>query len=268
MELAQGSLREMTTIELSPAARQELERIVRAGPPNLARRARIVLARGDGASLTSIAAMVGLHRDSVRRWVIRFRDRGFPGLRHGNAGRPKNVVFDEGVRAEIRRRAGLDPQTLAEPFPSWSLYKLRSHLMSEGVVHSISVESLRLLLRAGEYSRTYWGHPHNLLGPLTAEMRAQLVEMAHRPPKERAQRARAVLAVADGETISGVASRMHMGKNSVRRWLQHFRLHGVAGLNEPSTSSRGLRSTGKDLSPAPESHESEHTAAHAQRSGS
>lgn len=220
----------MTTIELSPTMRDELERIVRDGPPNLARRARIVLARADGAALTAIAGMVGLHRDSVRRWVIRFRNRGLSGLRHGNAGRPKNVVFGESVRVEIRRRADMDPRTLGEPFGNWSLYKLRAHLMRQGVVRSISVESLRLLLRAGQYSREHWGQPARPIGPLAPEVREQLAQLLHHPSREQAQRARAVLAVANGATISQVAGTLRMGKNSLRRWLQHFRLSGVSGL--------------------------------------
>jgi len=233
----------MTTIELSTTMRGELERIARDGPPNLARRARIVLARADGASLTVIAGMVSLHRDSVRRWVIRFRNRGLSGLRHGNAGRPKNVVFGESVREEIRRRAGMDPRALGEQFDSWSLYKLRDHLIRKGVVRSISVESLRLLLRAGQYSREHWGQPASSIGPLAPEVREQLAQLLDHPSREQAQRARAVLAVVDGATISHVANSLHMGKNSLRRWLQHFRLSGVSGLSGPGVTPKPRQSS-------------------------
>jgi len=239
----------MTIIELSPTMRDELERIVRNGPPNLARRARIVLARADGASLTAIAGTVGLHRDSVRRWVIRFRNRGLSGLRHGNAGRPKNVVFGESVRAEIRRRAGMDPRALGADFDRWSLCKLRGHLMREGLVRSISVESLRLLLRAGQYSREHWGRPANPIGPLAPEVREQLAQLVHHPSREQAQRARAVLAVADGATISQVADTLRMGKNSLRRWLQHFRLSGVSGLAGSGMMLEQASSVATPLSP-------------------
>lgn len=245
-----------TMIELSTPMRDELQRIVRDGPPNLARRARIILARADGVSLTAIAGMVGLHRDSVRRWVIRFRNRGLSGLRHGNAGRPKNVVFGESVRTEIRHRAGMDPRTLGEPFDNWSLYKLRDHLMRMGVVRSISVESLRLLLHAGEYSREHWGQAARPIGPLAPEVREQLSQLVHHPSREQAQRARAVLAVADGASVSQVAGTLHMGKNSLRRWLQHFRLSGVSGLGgsetppKPRQSSSASMSSSQDSFPA------------------
>jgi transposase len=43
-------------------------------------RARIVLAAADGATNTEIAAEVGVHVDTVRKWRRRFVAGGLPGL--------------------------------------------------------------------------------------------------------------------------------------------------------------------------------------------
>ncbi|HVN86183.1 MAG TPA: helix-turn-helix domain-containing protein [Candidatus Binatia bacterium] len=142
--------------DLSPALRAVLEQIARNGPAGLATRAKIVLARANGLPLKSIASAVGLHRDSVRRWIRRFAARGLAGLQHGNSGRPRNVTFDPRVCDEICSRATQSPASLGEPFDLWSLSKLRSHLIRRGIVRTISVERLRQLLDAGDCSRHHW----------------------------------------------------------------------------------------------------------------
>jgi transposase len=220
----------MAGLDLSTVQRTELEYIVRASAVPLRRRARVVLARAEGASLNVIAARLGLHRDTCRRWVVRYRARGVAGLRHGNTGKPKNVVFDAAACGEIRRRARMDPVALGESFPAWSLYKLRDHLVRHHVVRKISVERLRQLLRDAAIDRTHWLYASRRIASLPPETRRQLVRLARDSQPEWARRARVVLAVADGVSIATVASTSHMGKNSVRRWLDYFQLAGVAGL--------------------------------------
>jgi transposase len=240
------------TIDLDPAMRSQLERIVSDGPVNLARRVRIILACGDDLAVTEIAQQVGLHRDSVRRWIVRFREHGLAGLQHGNLGRPKNVVFHPGTRQEIRRRASLSPSALGEPITAWSLYKLRRHLLRERVVRSISIESLRLILREGPYSRRYWAPTTQSLAPLRPEDRARLLRLAEERPGRQAQRARAVLTVADGVSISKAASALRVDKNTLRRWLKHFRASGIAGLvGGQAASFGGSRSSPEPGSPRP-----------------
>jgi transposase len=238
--------REVEGLRLSPSARAELERIVRDGPRNLARRARIILARDHGASLGAIAASVGMHRDSIRRWLVRYRLRGIEGLQHGNAGKPKNVVFHAPIRAEIQRRASISPRTLGESYPNWSLYKLRDHLVGHGVVRTISIERLRQLLRSDKYSREFWEPPSRRVGPLSPRLKEELLKLTREARSDQAQRARVVLAVAEGASIAEVASRLHLGRNSIRRCIDCFQHDGVAGLIEqrPSPRSTDLVSPG------------------------
>jgi len=221
----------MITVELSPQQRAELERVVHDAPRQLAGRARVVLARADGQSLNTIAARVGLHRDSCRRWLLRYRTGGVPGLQHGNTGKPKNVIFSPSTCVEIRRRASSDPATLGESYPEWSLYKLRAHLIRHHIVESISVERLRQLLQDRSVDRRYWHRPTRRIGQLSPEVRQQLVQLAADSNPDRARRARVILAIADGASLAEIASSLHIGKNSVRRWLDYFQLAGVAGLS-------------------------------------
>ncbi|MBI1815806.1 MAG: helix-turn-helix domain-containing protein [Deltaproteobacteria bacterium] len=233
--------KEVTKIDLSPATRVDLERVIHSGPSNLVRRVRIILARAEGESLGAIARAVGMHRDSVRRWVVRFHKRGMEGLKHGNAGKPKNVVFDAATRTEIVRRADLDPRALGEPYAMWSLYKLRDHLIRQGIVRTISVESLRLLLRPGAAVRQHWVQRPRGIGAVTPELRRELLATLRHADAPHAQRARALLELADGRTIGEVARNFHIGKNSLRRWVAHFRLGGAIGL-APTRSSAGRAS--------------------------
>ncbi len=226
-------------LELTPEARTEVERVARDGPRGIARRARIIVARADGAPLSVIARSVGLHRDSVRRWLNRYHAQGLAGLQHGNAGKPKNVVFDAAARAEINRRADTSPAMLGEPFNAWSLYKLRDHLVHQRVVASISVERLRQLLATSEHQREFWRRGKEGV-PISPEVRHQLVELVRHPRIDQARRARAVLAIADGASISAVAHTFHLGKGRIRRWLDHFLTAGVAGLSGSATEAANM----------------------------
>ena len=227
-------------LDLSPAQRADLERLARNTRGSAARWARIILMRGAGGTLAVIAAGEGVHRDTVRRCLQRFRRYGVAGLRHGNTGRPKNLVFDAKVRQEIAHRASQPPAELGESFPAWSLYKLRDHLVRAGVVRTISVERLRHVLHSEPHSSAYWRRAEYACAPLPQEVRRQLAKLAQHSDGELARRARAVLAVTDGASLAKVASDLRCGKSTIRRWLDHVRAGGVARLmsTNPSAAAR------------------------------
>ena len=141
---------------LSPGIRADLERLAEYHGTGLARRAQIILERAEGRPALVVARHVGVHPDTVRRWQARFEQRGLAGLRHGNLGQSRNLVFDARTRAEIRRRADSDPTALGESYATWSLLKLRAHLINNGVVRTISHEAIRQVLRQSPSPRRYW----------------------------------------------------------------------------------------------------------------
>jgi hypothetical protein len=79
--MAQGR-KTALTIRLTPAERRTLltwqrATAIRAG---LVRRARIILLLADGATITAIAATVGLSRRHIYKWAQRFIQEGLAGL--------------------------------------------------------------------------------------------------------------------------------------------------------------------------------------------
>jgi len=82
------------TIRLTPAERQTLlawqrSTTISAG---LARRGRILLLRGDGMTLTAIAATVGLSRCNTYKWIQRFLQDGLAG-REDTLGRGRHGLL-------------------------------------------------------------------------------------------------------------------------------------------------------------------------------
>ncbi|MBI4515119.1 MAG: helix-turn-helix domain-containing protein [Deltaproteobacteria bacterium] len=239
-------MQEALCIELDPNLRAELELIIKTGPPQLGRRVQIILARADGVSLNAIGGRVGMHRDSVRRWVLRFNHRGLAGLQHGNKGKPRNVIFNAATRAEIRRRADTNPLGLGEPFARWSLCKLRDHLVERGIVRTISVETLRLMLLSEPLSKVFWTPRQRVIEPLPPEVRHHLLASAYHADPQQSKRARALLALANGATISDVVATQRIGKSHLRRWLADFRHFGLAALN-PHGPTPPVGDTGREL---------------------
>jgi transposase len=134
---------------LSNEVQRGLEVLVSEARPEIARRARLVLARSRGLSEAETASALGVGRSCVRRWVLRFQQHGILGLQMApRLSRP--LVFTADVRAAIVRHALMDPRELGQPRPRWSLRTLRSALVRQRVVRKISIQHLgRILGEAG-----------------------------------------------------------------------------------------------------------------------
>lgn len=75
--------------------------------------------------------------------------------------------------------------------------------------------------------------PKRIRIELSEEERRQLEQWSKQPPKPYLrERARAVLAVADGKPVSQVAKqlRVRVHRNAVREWIKRFEQGRVAGL--------------------------------------
>lgn len=86
-------------VTLSTEERAQLEHwtrstTIRAGQ---ARRARIVLLRADGCSLSEVARRVGVIRCVIYKWIKRFLKKGIAGLAD-KRGRGRKGVFSPGSR--------------------------------------------------------------------------------------------------------------------------------------------------------------------------
>jgi transposase len=110
-------------------------------------RARIVLAAADGATNTEIAAEVGVHVDTVRKWRRRFAAGGLPALDdRPRSGRRR--VFTPVQVAEVKALACTLPAETGQPLSRWSHADLASEAITRGLAKTISAATVRRWLTA------------------------------------------------------------------------------------------------------------------------
>ena len=134
--------------ELTVAEGRRLQEIVRHDRNRIKmRRAQVVLASAQGGKVPAIARRLYFSPQHVRTILKGFNDHGFAALvpKYG-VGRPP--AFSAEQQSLIVEAALCPPDLLGWPFRRWSLEKLRDHLRREKIVPSISLETLRQLLKA------------------------------------------------------------------------------------------------------------------------
>ncbi len=140
-------------LELTPAQRDELARRLRARTTERRayERLRIIQAVGDGATVPQAARSLGLHEQTVRTFVARFRAEGFAGLAdRPRAGRPARLT--EADLTEVEARLDEDARTGAR---TWTLPQLAAWLVEErGVVVTPGHLGERLKQRDFRWKRT------------------------------------------------------------------------------------------------------------------
>jgi len=110
-------------------------------------RARIVLAAAQGVPNSSIAAELGLHVDTVRKWRRRFATGGLPGLDDlPRSGRPR--VFTPIQMAEVKALACTLPAETGAPLSRFSSADLAAEAITRGLAETISAATVRRWLSA------------------------------------------------------------------------------------------------------------------------
>jgi transposase len=143
------------------------------------------------------------------------------------------VAFTDAIRDAIARLALHSPSSAGEPYAQWSLRRLRDHLLHRGVVQAISVEGLRQQLRGLPLPQIYWHRVAHPRAPLSPDLHRALESLAQGPRHDRRVRAQIVLASSRGLNEVDIAAALHLGRETVRRWLRRFRRHGILGLQTP-----------------------------------
>ncbi|MHA6623741.1 IS630 family transposase [Pseudonocardia sp. DLS-67] len=132
---------------------RKLQRITRtATNPVRMRRAIVVLMSAQGQTVRDITSLLQVSDDYVRDVIHAFNERGFDALDpKPSGGRPKRI--GDQLRTWICRIARTSPADWGiTAFSTWSLAKLRDHLLAEGIVAELSRETLRRILHAGGVS--------------------------------------------------------------------------------------------------------------------
>ncbi|MQA03626.1 MAG: IS630 family transposase [Streptosporangiales bacterium] len=110
-------------------------------------RAKIVLAAADGHTNAAIAAELGMHIDTIRKWRRRFHQHGLDGLTdRPRSGRPP--VFTPVQVAEVKALACTAPADAGVPLARWSVAELAKESVAEGVVEKISASTIGRWLAA------------------------------------------------------------------------------------------------------------------------
>ena len=116
-------------------------------PYRMVIRARIVLACAEGRTNAGIAADVGMHIDTVRKWRHRFHHHRLDGLADlPRSGRPP--VFTAVQVAEVKQLACTLPAETQIPLSRWSSHELANEATRRGIADSMSASSVRRWLNA------------------------------------------------------------------------------------------------------------------------
>jgi transposase len=132
---------------------RKLQRITRTSKnPVRMRRAIVVMMSGQGQTVRDITSLLQVSEDYVRDVIHAFNERGFDALDpKPSGGRPKKI--GKQIREWICLIARTSPAECGlTGFSTWSLAKLRDHLLAEGIVAELSRETLRRILHDGGIS--------------------------------------------------------------------------------------------------------------------
>jgi len=146
-------------ITLTPDERQGLEAVVRRhkSGQQVVTRARIVLAAGDGRSISDTVQEVGLSRESVRLWRDRWtalQDIPLADLdvaeRLADAprpGAPTRITAEQVCR--VVALACEAPATSGRPISQWTNQELADEIMHRGIVETISPRHAARVVKRG-----------------------------------------------------------------------------------------------------------------------
>jgi len=136
--------------DIGIAEGRKLQRILRTSRNRIkVRRAQVVLASAQGSKAPHIARRFYFSVAHVRTIIKSFNAEGVEALapKYG-IGRP--AKFSEEQRSFIVETALCPPDLLGQPFTRWSLAKLRDFVIADGIVDSISIETIRQMLKGAK----------------------------------------------------------------------------------------------------------------------
>jgi transposase len=133
-------------VKLTPKERQRLLAVVNKGQNKAAviRRAHILLKSAEGKSDRLISELLYIHEDSVRNIRKRFVEDGLQAALEDKARPKRETKLNEQQQAHLVAVACSKPP---EGQARWTLELLVTELITEGVVESISPETVRLALK-------------------------------------------------------------------------------------------------------------------------
>jgi transposase len=131
------------SVTLSACDRAALHCLARAAsaPYRQVLRAKIVLRAAEHMTNAAIAADLGVHVDTVRKWRRRFSEKGVNGLADlPRSGRPRR--FGAAVVAQVKALACELPATSGVALARWSCPELAREVVSRGITAAVSASTI------------------------------------------------------------------------------------------------------------------------------
>ena len=110
-------------------------------------RAKILLLSSKGFFAGQIADKIGCEPRKVRKAIKAFNMKGLNALQRGKS-RGAKPKFTKEQRAKMLMIASTEPSKLDLHFTAWSLPKIKRYFIENEIVDSISIESIRQLLKS------------------------------------------------------------------------------------------------------------------------
>lgn len=217
---------EALPVKLLGRERRELRRIVKAATAEHREviRAQVVLLAADGLSNSEIAVELDKDLKTVRKWRGRFCESRIQGLLDlPRSGRPP--CFEASQRQEVFTLVTSSPPA---PLARWTIALLAEHLVSSGIVPSISCETVSFWLRTAElkpHRVKYW---LNSKDPDFRAKRDRVLELYLNPPKN------GLVLCVDEKTSIQALERCHPEQPASRRRPRRvefeYKRHGTVNL--------------------------------------
>lgn len=147
-----GARQKHTLRPLSEAERRELQRVARATSERVdaVKRAKALLAVGEGKMFTQAGSLSGLSRDGVSQLVERFNQRGLAVLEIA-AVRGRKLTYHSEERTRVVQDVQRQPDRERDQTATWSLKLLEKALRKEGLPH-IGATTIGRILHEEGYS--------------------------------------------------------------------------------------------------------------------
>lgn len=118
----------LCTRAFQPGEKQKLYALLDHPDPQIRRRAKAVLLSAEGHSANQLVPRVNLTAKSIRKWLTRFNSQGVQILTKQPKSPGRKPIFTPAQRPQMVQLALTKPQSLGQPFTTWSLDKLVTHL--------------------------------------------------------------------------------------------------------------------------------------------
>ncbi len=117
---------------MSPDERAEIQRLAqsRTEAARLVERAQIIWHLSQGERVPRLARRLNISEPTTRTWVKRFNAGGVPALQ--DRPRPgRSATYSPEIVGEVLATSLTDPQTVGQPFASWTVRRLETYLNEE-----------------------------------------------------------------------------------------------------------------------------------------